>query len=81
MTTAIPAVNPVVTGWGTNWISLPSPSRPIITRMRPAIAVAANSPTSPNSAVTGINPDTAEMVVVTPQGDGGFAVAGRLRVR
>lgn len=33
------------------------------------------------SAVTGINPDTAEMVVVTPQTDGGFAVAGRLSVR
>lgn len=32
-------------------------------------------------AVTGINPDTAEMVIVTPQGDGGFAVAGRLAVR
>jgi broad specificity phosphatase PhoE len=33
------------------------------------------------SAVTGINPDTAEMVIVTPQGDGGFVVAGRLAVR
>jgi phosphohistidine phosphatase SixA len=31
------------------------------------------------AALTGINPDTAEMVVVTPQGDGRFAVAGRLR--
>jgi broad specificity phosphatase PhoE len=31
-------------------------------------------------AVTGINPATAEMVVVTPQGNGRFAVAGRLRV-
>jgi len=33
------------------------------------------------SALTGINPDTAEMVVVTPQGDGRFSVAGRLAVR
>ena len=31
-------------------------------------------------AVTGINPATAEMVVVTPQGNGRFAVAGRLSV-
>ncbi len=29
-------------------------------------------------ALTGVNPGTAEMVVVTPQGDGRFAVAGRL---
>jgi phosphohistidine phosphatase SixA len=33
------------------------------------------------SALTGINPDTAEMVVVTPLGDGRFVVAGRLTVR
>jgi phosphohistidine phosphatase SixA len=33
------------------------------------------------SALTGINPDTAEMVIVTPQGGGKFAVAGRLRAR
>ena len=33
------------------------------------------------ATLTGINPDTAEMVVVTPQGDGRFAVAGRLTVR
>ncbi len=31
-------------------------------------------------AVTGINPATGEMVVVTPQGNGRFAVAGRLLV-
>jgi hypothetical protein len=31
-------------------------------------------------AVTGINPATAEMVIVTPQRDGRFAVAGRLTV-
>jgi broad specificity phosphatase PhoE len=30
-------------------------------------------------ALTGISPDPAEMVVLTPQGDGRFAVAGRLR--
>ena len=33
------------------------------------------------AALTGINPDTAEMVVLTPQGAGRFAVAGRLTVR
>ena len=33
------------------------------------------------AALTGINPDTAEMVVVTPQGGGRFAVAGRIRAR
>ena len=33
------------------------------------------------AALTGINPDTAEMVVVTPQGGERFAVAGRLRAR
>jgi phosphohistidine phosphatase SixA len=30
------------------------------------------------SALTGVSPATAEMVVVTPQGDGRFSVAGRL---
>jgi len=33
------------------------------------------------AALTGINPGTAEMVVVTPQGGGRFAVAGRLSAR
>jgi len=33
------------------------------------------------SALTGINPDPAEMVVVTPQGGTRFTVAGRLTVR
>jgi phosphohistidine phosphatase SixA len=32
------------------------------------------------SALTGIGPDTAEMVVLTPQGGGRFEVAGRLSV-
>jgi len=32
-------------------------------------------------ALTGISPDTGEMVVVTPQGGGKFAVAGRLEVK
>lgn len=32
------------------------------------------------SALTGISPDPAEMVIVTPQGGGRFAVAGRLAV-
>ena len=33
------------------------------------------------SALTGINPDPAEMVVLTPQGGARFTVAGRLAVR
>ena len=32
------------------------------------------------SALTGVSPDPAEMVIVTPQGGGRFAVAGRLAV-
>ena len=32
------------------------------------------------AAFTGINPGTAEMVVVTPDGKGGFSVAGRMPV-
>jgi phosphohistidine phosphatase SixA len=32
-------------------------------------------------ALTGVHPDTAELVVVTPQGDGRFTVAGRIAVR
>lgn len=32
-------------------------------------------------ALTGVSPDTSEMVVVTPQGGGKFTVAGRLLVR
>jgi phosphohistidine phosphatase SixA len=33
------------------------------------------------AALTGIHPDTGEMLVLTPQGDGQFALAARLRVR
>ncbi|MCZ8257718.1 MAG: histidine phosphatase family protein [Polaromonas sp.] len=29
-------------------------------------------------ALTGVSPDTAEMVILTPQGEGGFKVAGRM---
>ena len=32
-------------------------------------------------ALTGVSPDTSEMVVLTPSGGGQFSVAGRLRVR
>jgi phosphohistidine phosphatase SixA len=32
-------------------------------------------------ALTGVHPDPAELVVVTPQGDGRFTVAGRIAVR
>ncbi len=31
-------------------------------------------------ALTGVSPATGEMVIVTPQGEGRFAVAGRLTV-
>lgn len=31
-------------------------------------------------ALTGISPETAEMVVLTPQGGGGFTLAGRMVV-
>jgi len=33
------------------------------------------------SALTGVSPDTAEMVILTPRGEGYFQVAGRLSVR
>ena len=33
------------------------------------------------SALTGVSPDTAEMVILSPQGGGRFVVAGRLSVR
>jgi phosphohistidine phosphatase SixA len=33
------------------------------------------------AALTGVSPNTGEMVIVTPQGDGRFVVAGRLAVR
>jgi broad specificity phosphatase PhoE len=33
------------------------------------------------SALTGVSPDTAEMVVVAPRGDGDFEVAGRILVK
>jgi broad specificity phosphatase PhoE len=32
------------------------------------------------SALTGVSPDTAEMVILTPQGGGRFLLAGRLSV-
>jgi hypothetical protein len=32
-------------------------------------------------ALTGVSPGTGEMVIVTPQGNGKFAVAGRLEVK
>jgi broad specificity phosphatase PhoE len=33
------------------------------------------------AALTGVSPDTGEMVIVTPQGGGKFTVAGRLEVK
>jgi hypothetical protein len=53
MTTAMPLVNPVVTGCGTNSISLPSFATPMTIRITPAIAVASSSPARPNLVVIG----------------------------
>src|SRR5947208_1861567 len=47
MTVPISAVNPVVTGWGMNWISRPRRKRPMAMSRTPAIAPATNSPARP----------------------------------
>ncbi len=44
MTTAMPVVNPLVTGHGMNLISVPSRARPMMTRITPAIMVATSNP-------------------------------------
>jgi hypothetical protein len=64
ITTAIPAVNPVVTGKGTNSTSRPMPLTPIRTRRTPAIAVATSRPPSPNRDATGTS--TATKAAVGP---------------
>jgi broad specificity phosphatase PhoE len=55
--------------------------RPLLSEPRTGGNLVLVSHGSTISAATGINPDTTEMVVVTPQGTGRFTVAGRLSVR
>ena len=43
----MPAVNPVVTGWGMNWISRPRRKSPIASSSTPAMPPAMSSPESP----------------------------------
>ncbi len=47
MTVPMPAVKPVVTGCGMNWIRRPRRKRPIATRSTPAIPPATNRPSRP----------------------------------
>jgi broad specificity phosphatase PhoE len=55
--------------------------RPVLGERRTGGNLVLVSHGSTISAVTGINPDTSELVVVTPQGSGRFTVAGRLTAR
>ena len=48
--TAMPAVNPVITGYGMNLISAPGRARPMTMRMTPAMTVQMTSPSYPNCA-------------------------------
>jgi broad specificity phosphatase PhoE len=54
--------------------------RALVSERRAGGALVLVSHGSTISALTGISPDPAEMVIVTPQGGGRFAVAGRLAV-
>jgi hypothetical protein len=58
MTTAIPAVKPVVTGWGMNWISRPMRSAPMPSRISPASIVASSRPAIPSRAAIGASTTT-----------------------
>ena len=66
MTIAMPAVNPVVTGYGMNWIRRPRRARPIAVSSTPAISVASIRPPGPKRSTTGsrittnaaVGPDT-----------------------
>ena len=51
--TAMPIVKPVVTGCGTNCISLPRRASPMITRITPAIIPATSNPATPNFVTIG----------------------------
>jgi len=53
MTTAMPAVNPVVTGYGTYSMNCPMPAAPITKRITPATRVATSRPPRPNRAAMG----------------------------
>lgn len=54
--------------------------RALVSERRAGGALVLVSHGSTISALTGISPDPAEMVIVTPQGGGRFGVAGRLAV-
>jgi hypothetical protein len=47
MMSAMPLVNPIVTGYGMNLIAPPSRNKPKATRMKPAMRVATTSPSTP----------------------------------
>ena len=51
MMTAMPEVNPTMTGLGMKRMTLPSCRNPMISSIRPAISVAACSPAMPYCAV------------------------------
>ena len=53
MTVPMPAVKPVVTGWGMNWMSRPSRKSPIAMRISPAIAPATRRPLIPKRDTMG----------------------------
>ena len=53
ITVAMPAVKPVVTGWGMNSMSRPSRASPITIRMTPPSIPASSSPASPNCVKMG----------------------------
>jgi hypothetical protein len=52
MMSAMPVVNPTVTGYGTNRMMSPSRASAINTKDPPAMRVATASPSYPNSATT-----------------------------
>ncbi len=53
MTVAMPAVKPVVTGWGMNSMSRPNRSSPMSTSTAPARSPESNSPPRPCLATMG----------------------------
>jgi hypothetical protein len=52
--------------------------RPVVSEPRAGGNLVLVTHGSTIQALTGINPSTAEMVIVTPQGGGRFQVVGRL---
>lgn len=71
-----------------NLFGRPEQTAAQIAKLRPMVS---RKPSSGNTlmlshgstilALTGVSPDTSEMVIVTPKADGRFVVAGRLAVR